>query len=57
MIRFGNGKYIHDTPTRKELERFTIDELINIARACRSIKKPFKKILIDYVMTLGDLSK
>jgi hypothetical protein len=45
--------FLPDTPTRKQWESLTISELIMIAKAKRSIKYPFKKVLIDYLLQTG----
>ena len=47
--------YVNRKPTRKQLERLNIDELVCLARRKRSIKTPLKKILVDYVASLGEL--
>ena len=55
-IRFNNMKrFITETPTEKELNAFSINELITIARSQRSIKHPLKKYLINYILLLGQL--
>lgn len=37
---------------RKDYEKLTIDELIILAKQKRSIKHPFKKYLIDYLLVV-----
>ena len=54
-IRFGDGPWLASEPTRKQLEKFTVVQLIRVAEWKRSIKNPFKKALIDYVISLGKL--
>jgi hypothetical protein len=54
-VRFGNGPWVATRPTRKQLEKFTVAQLMDIVRWKRSIKHPFKTVLIDYVLSLGDL--
>ncbi len=45
--------YFPDTPSKAQWETLTIDELVLIAKQKRSIKKPFKKILVDYLWNIG----
>jgi uncharacterized protein YnzC (UPF0291/DUF896 family) len=48
------GKRINSIPTRRQLEQLTIDDLVELAKLRRSIKCPFKKALVDYILTLGE---
>ena len=57
MIAFAKNRWTPDTPSISDLERLTIDELIVIAKYKRSIKHPFKKALVQYVKSLGNLAK
>lgn len=45
--------YFPDKPSRTQWEQLTIDELVGLAKRKRSIKSPFKKSLIDYMMKIG----
>jgi len=54
---FINGKGLSDTPTKSELEKLTIDDLVRLAKNKRSIKHPFKEALIKYVQSLGEIGK
>ena len=50
MFKVGNSKrWLSDTPKISELNKLSINELIAYARYKRSIKYPFKKMLVDYV--------
>lgn len=48
----GMSRYISDNPKRSELEKLRIDDLIMLAKQKRSIKFPFKPVLIDYVLKI-----
>lgn len=49
-----HGKRISQIPKRSEIERLTIDELIQLSKNRRSIKHSFKKLLVDYILSLGE---
>lgn len=59
MIRLANknGKtpFMSDEPTKKELERMTVDQLLVIATHRRYNRNPFKKVLVEYILSLGKL--
>lgn len=39
-------------PTKKHWNKLTVDELISLAKQKRSIKNPFKKALVEYIMRI-----
>lgn len=47
------NKLFSEVPVKKELERLNINELIRICKLRRSIKHPFKKNLIEYIIKTG----
>jgi hypothetical protein len=51
------GRWFSDAPTKSELEKCTIDELVGLAKSRKRIKRPFKKFLIKYIISLGILNK
>ena len=51
------GHWFSDAPTKSELGKCTIDELIRLAKSQKRIKLPFKKFLIGYIVSLGILNK
>ena len=52
-MKLSKTAFFLDTPSKQQWNTLTIDELIKIAKQKRSIKKPFKKILVDYLWKIG----
>lgn len=42
-----------DKPSKAQLSKLTIDELFILAKQKRSIKHPFKKVLVNYLYEVG----
>ena len=51
----GVNRYIGERPSREELERLTVDELIALSKDRVRRKKPFKAALVDYILSVGKL--
>lgn len=47
-----NKKWVSNPPKETELKRLTIAELVQFAKQKRSIKHPFKKMLINYILNI-----
>ena len=45
MTHFLSGLF-----TKKDLEKLSIDKLVDLAKSRRSMKHPFKKMLIEYLL-------
>ena len=52
-MKMSKTAFFPDTPSKKQWNTLTVDELVRIAKQKRSIKKPFKKILVDYLWEIG----
>ena len=59
MIRLSNKQgqtpFMSEEPDRKELERMSVPQLLVIATHKRYNRNPFKKTLVDYILSLGKL--
>lgn len=54
-MKLSNIALLPDKPSYNQLKELTVDELIMISKNHRSIKKPFKKYLIEYVQSIVEL--
>jgi hypothetical protein len=54
--KYGDSGLINETPTKEELERKTIGQLLAICTIRRFNRNPFKKALINYILSLGELN-
>jgi hypothetical protein len=52
MSDWPSGVFVSEIPTRAELKKLHIKHLVSLAKSKRSIKHPFKKYLIDYILKI-----
>ena len=52
-MKLSKTAFFPNIPSKQQWNTLTIDELFLIAKQKRSIKKPFKKILVNYLWEIG----